>query len=107
MTAAPRTAPIPGVPVIEDGTLISTNPATGEEVGRFPVASAADVADAVARAREAAAWWAGRGARLLRWAASLANRVEELAGLVHLENGKPVAEAIVESVGAIDHLAWA
>src|SRR5262249_2268817 len=33
----------PGVPVIEDGKLISTNPATGEEVGRFPVAGPAEV----------------------------------------------------------------
>ena len=102
----------PGVPVIEDGVLLSTNPATGEEVGRFPVADAAEVAATVTRAREAAAWWAalgfaGRRARLLRWRASLANRIEELAELVHRETGKPVAEAIVESAGAIDHVAWA
>src|SRR6266542_3159217 len=43
----------PGLPVVEDGMLLSTNPATGAEVGRFPVASADDVAAAVARAREA------------------------------------------------------
>jgi acyl-CoA reductase-like NAD-dependent aldehyde dehydrogenase len=102
----------PGVPVIEDGALVSTNPATGEPVGRFPVATDADVAAAVARAREAADWWAGLGfagrrLRLLRWRAVLANRLGELAELVHREGGKPVAEAIVESAGAIDHIAWA
>jgi acyl-CoA reductase-like NAD-dependent aldehyde dehydrogenase len=102
----------PGVPVIEDGMLISTNPATGEEVGRFPVAGPADVTEAVARARAAAVWWAGLGfagrrPRLLRWAASLANRIEELAEVVHRETGKPVAEAIIESAGAVDHVAWA
>jgi acyl-CoA reductase-like NAD-dependent aldehyde dehydrogenase len=49
----------------------------------------------------------GRRSRLLRWRATLANRIEELADLVHLEGGKPVAEAIVEAAGAIDHVAWA
>jgi acyl-CoA reductase-like NAD-dependent aldehyde dehydrogenase len=102
----------PGVPVVEDGNLVSTNPATGEEVGRFPAASAADVAAAVHRARQAAAWWsalgfAGRRERLLRWRAALANRLDELAELIYREGGKPVAEAIVESAGAIDHIAWA
>src|SRR2546429_3661385 len=102
----------PGVPVIEDGVLLSTKRATGEEVGGFPVAGAAEVAAAVARAQEAAAGWAalgfaGRRARLLRWRASLANRIEELAELMHRETGKPVTEAIVELAGAIDHAAWA
>ncbi len=102
----------PGVPVVDDGRLVSTNPATGEEIGRFPVAAPADVTAAVQRARQAAAWWsalgfAGRRERLLRWRASMANRIEELAELIHREGGKPVAEAIVESAGAIDHIAWA
>jgi succinate-semialdehyde dehydrogenase / glutarate-semialdehyde dehydrogenase len=102
----------PGVPVIEDGSLVSTNPATGDEVGRFPVAGPDEVAAAVARARPAAEWWAdlgfaGRRARLLRWRAILADRIGELAELMHDEGGKPVAEAIVESAGAIDHVAWA
>ncbi len=110
MTTAPTHKP--GVPVIDDGTLVSTNPVTGEEVGRYPVASASDVAARVVRAREAAAWWAGLGfdgrrQRLLRWRAVLANRLDELAALVHREGGKPVAEAIVEAAGAIDHIAWA
>jgi succinate-semialdehyde dehydrogenase/glutarate-semialdehyde dehydrogenase len=102
----------PGVPVVEDGKLISTNPATGEEVGRFPVAGPAEVAAAVGKAREAAAWWAGIGYaerrhRLLRWRADLARRLPELALLMHRETGKPVAEAIVEAGGGIDHIAWA
>jgi len=102
----------PGLPYVDAGHLVSTNPATGEEVGRFPAADAAAVAAAVARAREAAAWWAGLGfddrrERLLRFRSRLANRITELAELVHDETGKPVAEAIVESAGAIDHVAWA
>jgi succinate-semialdehyde dehydrogenase / glutarate-semialdehyde dehydrogenase len=101
-----------GVPYVEGGQLVSTNPVTGVEVGRFPVATAEDVAAAVGRAQEAAAWWdglgfAGRQARLLRWRALLANRVTELAALVNAEGGKPAAEAIVEIIAAIDHADWA
>jgi acyl-CoA reductase-like NAD-dependent aldehyde dehydrogenase len=102
----------PGVPVVEDGALVSTSPATGETVGRFPVASAAEVEAAVARAREAAAWWAdlghaGRRQRLLRYRSVLANRISELADVMHREGGKPAAEAVVEATAAIDHIAWA
>jgi succinate-semialdehyde dehydrogenase / glutarate-semialdehyde dehydrogenase len=102
----------PGAPWIEDGELVSTNPATGAEAGRFPVASADDVARAVERAREAARWWAslgfaGRKERLLRWRALLAQQVTELADLVNREAGKPVAEGVVEAVAAIEHVDWA
>ncbi|MGW1059206.1 aldehyde dehydrogenase family protein [Micromonospora rubida] len=103
---------VPGAPVIEDGRLVSTSPATGAEVGRLPVAAATDVAAAVDRAREAAAWWAelgftGRRERLLRWRGVLARRIEELAELVHAEGGKPVPDAIVEVLSAIEHIDWA
>ncbi len=102
----------PGVPVVDDGVLISTNPATGVEVGRFPVSDAVAVAAAVARARAASTWWAGLGfagrrARLLAWRASMARRVSELAELINAEGGKPVAEGIVEAAAAVDHIAWA
>ncbi|NJP33018.1 aldehyde dehydrogenase family protein [Micromonospora thermarum] len=103
---------VPGTPIIEDGRLVSTSPATGAEAGRFPVASVADVEATVARARAAAPWWAGLGftgrrERLLRWRALLAKRIEELAELVHVEGGKPIADAIVEIVTAIEHVDWA
>lgn len=66
----------------------------------------------VGRARLAAKWWAGLGfagrrTRLLRWRSLLANRITELAALSHLETGKPIADAVVEAVSAIDHLDWA
>ena len=50
-----------GPPIVEDGLLVSSNPVTGEEVARVPVAGPDDVAAAVERARVAAAWWAGLG----------------------------------------------
>ena len=102
----------PGVPVIDDGALVSTNPASGAEVGRFPAAAVDDVAAAVQRGRAAGAWWAslgfdGRRTRLLRWAALLANRIQGVAELINAEGGKPVPEGIVEAFAAIDHIAWA
>ncbi|GAA1806862.1 aldehyde dehydrogenase family protein [Luedemannella flava] len=109
MSAVPL---IPGVPVIEDGTLTSTNPVTGAVVGTFPVAGAEDLAAAVAGAREAGAWWRrlgfdGRRERLLRWAGAIARRLPELTALMHAEGGKPVADATVEAAAALEHLAWA
>ncbi|MGE5829026.1 MAG: aldehyde dehydrogenase family protein, partial [Micromonosporaceae bacterium] len=91
---------------------MSTNPVTGAEVGRFPVADAAAVAATVARARDAGEWWRelgfdGRRERLLRWRAVLARRLLELAEIMHAESGKPIGDAVVEAVGAIDHIAWA
>lgn len=103
---------VPGTPVIEGGRLVSTSPATGAEAGRFAVATPDDVARAVERARTAGEWWAGLGftgrrERLLRWRGLLARRIEELAELVHVEGGKPVADAIVEVLTAIEHIDWA
>jgi succinate-semialdehyde dehydrogenase/glutarate-semialdehyde dehydrogenase len=102
----------PGLPYVEDGRLVSTHPGTGAEAGRVPLADAPAVAAAVARARDAASWWAalgydGRKVRLLRLRALLANRIEEIAELAHAETGKPVADAIVETSGAIEHIDWA
>ncbi|MFD0820692.1 aldehyde dehydrogenase family protein [Micromonospora zhanjiangensis] len=102
----------PGVPRVENGELISTNPATGVEAGRLRVSDPAAVRATVDRARVAADWWAGLGfagrrARLLRWRAVLANRLTELAELAHLEGGKPVADAIVEIASAVEHIDWA
>ncbi|MEU7586244.1 aldehyde dehydrogenase family protein [Micromonospora sp. NPDC049230] len=103
---------VPGLPLIEAGLLVSTSPATGAEAGRFPVSTEADVRRAVEAARTAGGWWAGLGfadrrERMLRWRALLAKRIEELAELVHVEGGKPVADAIVEVVTAIEHIDWA
>ncbi|MDG4762347.1 aldehyde dehydrogenase family protein [Micromonospora sp. WMMD710] len=103
---------VPGTPLIDAGHLVSTSPATGAEAGRLPLATEADVRQAVDRARAAGEWWVGLGfsgrrARLLRWRALLAKRIEQLAELVHVEGGKPVADAIVEIVTAIEHIDWA
>ncbi len=84
-------------------TFASLNPATGEEVARFPVHDAHAVAEAVDRARIAARWWAdlgfgGRKRRLLAWKSLLAQRIDELAELIHRETGKPVDDATLEII---------
>jgi acyl-CoA reductase-like NAD-dependent aldehyde dehydrogenase len=103
---------IPGASYVDGAALVSTNPCDGSEVARLPVATAADVAAVVAAAAEAGRWWAALGfaerrRRLLRLAALLARRIDELAGLIHEETGKPVAEAVLEVVAAVEHLSWA
>ncbi|GAB2573543.1 aldehyde dehydrogenase [Paractinoplanes abujensis] len=103
---------VPGTPVVEDGVLISTNPASGAEAGRVPVADAEAVNATVRRAAEAARWWQalgydGRRERLLRWRSLIVRRIEELAALTALETGKPEADAIVEATAAVEHLDWA
>jgi succinate-semialdehyde dehydrogenase / glutarate-semialdehyde dehydrogenase len=105
------TAGTPGVPVITNGELISTSPATGEEVGRFPVAGADEATAAVGRAHAATAWWQGLGydgrkQRLLRWRASMARRMDELIDIMHAEGGKPRADSVIEIAPALDHIAW-
>ena len=93
-------------------TFESTDPASGAVVGVFPVHDAEAVRETVERARPAAEQWAalgfdGRRQRLAAYRGYLARRLNELADLVHRENGKPHADAILEISLTIDHLAWA
>src|SRR5882724_4145269 len=90
----------------------TVNPATSEVIATFPVYGEQDIADAVARARVAGAWWAGLGwrerrRRLLAWKSHLARYLGRIAELVHTETGKPLADAQLEVVLAILHIDWA
>src|SRR5580658_4235314 len=93
-------------------TFDTLNPATGEVIASFPVHGPADVEAAVARAREAATWWAGLGwkerrLRLLAWKSHITRYMARLAELVHEETGKPLSDAKLEIVLAIVHIDWA
>lgn len=95
-----------------DRTLTSTSPATGEVVGTLPVADAQAVRATVARARPAGEWWAALGfderkRRLLSWKGVIARRAEEVCDLIHRENGKPRADAMIEVLLVCEHLDWA
>jgi acyl-CoA reductase-like NAD-dependent aldehyde dehydrogenase len=90
----------------------SLNPATDEVIGTYPVFGEQDVAAAVERAHEAALFWAGLGwagrrQRLLAWKSYLTRYLGRLAELVHIETGKPVADAQLEILLAIVHIDWA
>jgi acyl-CoA reductase-like NAD-dependent aldehyde dehydrogenase len=87
----------------------SLSPATGEILGTVPIAGPEQVAAAVARARSAADRWAeltgaGRRAELAAWRRALAARADDLADLIHRENGKPRVDAIFEVMMALSHL---
>ena len=94
-------------------TFDSLNPRTGEVVATFPVHTEADVRAAVERAKAAAAWWrelgwSGRKQRLDAWKRLIVHRGDELADLVHRENGKPFSDArLTEVTLPVDHIAWA
>ncbi|MGI8879964.1 MAG: aldehyde dehydrogenase family protein [Jatrophihabitans sp.] len=90
----------------------SLNPATDEVVATFPVDTADQVRAVVESAQPAARWWAelgfkGRAARLRAWRTWLAKHANELAELMHEENGKPNDDALIEIAIAIEHLDWA
>ncbi|HVB94569.1 MAG TPA: aldehyde dehydrogenase family protein, partial [Acidimicrobiales bacterium] len=90
----------------------SLDPATGEVVATFPIDREVAVRFAVERARAASEWWQsigfdGRAQHLAAYKGELARRMDELADLIHRENGKPHADAVLEITLVIDHLSWA
>ncbi|MGN6252323.1 MAG: aldehyde dehydrogenase family protein [Marmoricola sp.] len=93
-------------------TFDSLDPRNGDVVATYPVHTEDDVREAVARAREAAAWWAdlgwdGRKRVLDQWKGVITRRIAQLAQVAHDETGKPHADAALEAGLAIDHLGWA
>lgn len=89
--------------------LTSYNPATQEAIGSVPIHTAAEVDAAVSRARVAATAWgalsyAARAEELTAFRKALAAQAEELAELLHRENGKPLLEAMTEVMMALSHL---
>jgi acyl-CoA reductase-like NAD-dependent aldehyde dehydrogenase len=88
------------------------NPGTRDLVGTWPIHGETEVAAAVRRARVASEWWqeigyAERRKRLDRFRGVIARRINQLAGVVHEEMGKPHSDAVLEIALVLDHLAWA
>lgn len=88
------------------------SPGTQDVVGTYPTHTAGDVDAAVDRARLAAQWWqeigyGERRKRLDAFRGVIARRVNQLAGLVSEEMGKPHGDAYLEVALVLDHLAWA
>lgn len=88
-----------------------THPGTGEHVGTWPIHTEREVSEATNSARVAAEGWASlsfreRKTRLDDFRAEIARRSDELADLIHAETGKPRADAMLEIVLALSHVAW-
>ena len=88
------------------------NPATGDPVGSYPVHTAADVADAVARAREAQRWWValgydGRKPYVRRWLRWLARHCDEVYEIGHQETARPKADVQFELFAGLEDARWA
>ncbi|QIS05803.1 aldehyde dehydrogenase family protein [Nocardia brasiliensis] len=99
-------------PADHDTALTSVDPATGEVIGTYPIADEAAVHAAVAKARKAAATWGAlsfdeRRTHLLRWSSRLVADSDEFCALIHAENGKPLDDAFLELMLALEHIAWA
>jgi succinate-semialdehyde dehydrogenase/glutarate-semialdehyde dehydrogenase len=92
-------------------TFAVTNPATGEVLAEVPRMGAAETRRALAGAERALPAWKGRTARerafVLRLLADLMlENQEDLARLMVLEQGKPLAEARVEVAYAASFYEW-
>src|SRR5258708_35739734 len=93
-------------------TFDTLNPATSEVIATFPVSGEDEVAETVARAHQAAAWWAGlpakdRQTRLLAWKSHIIRYIRRLAELVHTETGKPPADAQTPTLRTGVPIDWA
>ncbi|KPF93655.1 aldehyde dehydrogenase [Novosphingobium sp. AAP83] len=89
---------IGGALVAGDMTMDVINPATGEPFATAPRASVAQADAAIAAAKAAVpGWaavpWAERQAKLIELADAIAARKDEIARVLTMEQGKPLAEA--------------
>ena len=92
-------------------TLDVLNPATGERIGRVAHASTADLDAALAAAQRGFDAWrwvptSERQATMRRAAKLVRERVDAIAPLLTMEQGKPVAEARAEVMLAADIIEW-
>ncbi|WP_210449630.1 NAD-dependent succinate-semialdehyde dehydrogenase [Vibrio crassostreae] len=88
-----------------------TNPATGELIGHAPVSSETELASAIERAHVAQKEWAkvpakSRAASLHRWHQLIIENKEDLARIMTIEQGKPLAEAAGEVVYGASFIEW-
>ena len=96
----------------DDGAIsIIANPATGQPLGQVPELGAAETRRAIEAAHAAQPGWRAltaqaRAVILQRWFNLLLEHQEDLATLMTLEQGKPLAEARGEIAYAASFLEW-
>ncbi|MEW6644086.1 MAG: NAD-dependent succinate-semialdehyde dehydrogenase [Pseudomonadota bacterium] len=87
------------------------NPADETVIGLVPVATRADLDDALAAAAEGLKVWsrtapAKRAEIMLKAAALMRERIEEIAFAITLEHGKPIAQARLEVIRGCEFFEW-
>lgn len=92
-------------------TLDIVNPATEEVIGKLAHASTADLDEALESAAKGFAVWRKMSAyergKIMRKAADLLReRLDKIATLMTLEQGKPLAESKMELAGSADVIDW-
>jgi succinate-semialdehyde dehydrogenase/glutarate-semialdehyde dehydrogenase len=96
----------------DNGQVITvTNPATGEVVGTVPKMGAAETKRAIEAANKALPAWSAltakeRAVKLRRWFELMMANQEDLAHLMTIEQGKPLAESRSEIAYAASFLEW-
>ncbi len=88
-----------------------TNPATGETIGHVPSLGATETEAAIKAADDAQKQWAARTAKersviLRRWYDLIIENVDDLALILTLEQGKPLAEAKGEILYGASFIEW-
>ncbi|OUR78027.1 succinate-semialdehyde dehydrogenase (NADP(+)) [Alphaproteobacteria bacterium 46_93_T64] len=92
-------------------TIDVTNPATGEIIGTIPEMGEAETRRAIAAAKEAMPGWAGKTAKeraniMRKWHDLMLENTDDLARLMTIEMGKPLAEAKGEVAYAASFIEW-
>ncbi len=92
-------------------TLPVLNPATEEEIGRLPHAEQSDLDDALEAAKNGFRTWrktppAERANVLLKAAALMRERREEIAQAITAEHGKPLPQARLEVIRGCEFFEW-
>jgi len=92
-------------------TIKVTNPATGEVIGSVPKMGAAETRRAIEAADKALPAWRAltakeRSAKLRRWYELMLENQDDLARLMTIEQGKPLAEAKGEIAYAASFIEW-
>lgn len=97
--------------IVSETTAPVVNPSTGETFAQMSTVPRPRVAKAFADAQAAFGGWRqvtgkARGEFLQKIAAELERRRDEIARLITLENGKPLAQSLGEIGMTLDHLRW-
>ncbi|MFI7080405.1 aldehyde dehydrogenase family protein [Micromonospora sp. NPDC049903] len=108
---AQSTATRDGDPDTTGDEVITLDQSTGDELARYRAAGPEQVGAAVQVARTAAGpWWDlgfdGRAVRLRAWRREIARGGEDLAALIHAENGKSLEDGRAEVLSVLGHLTF-